>query len=333
MDIKLHKQATTTPKVRAEIQAAPAHIPDTVLAERFGVSDMTIRRWRHRDDVYDRPHTRHNLLATLNREQEEVLIAARTFLRLGLDDLLVVAREFLHPTLSRAALHRMLKRRQVPTLAELARQDQEDNKQAPKAFRDYEPGYLHIDIKYLPQMPDETQRRYLFVAIDRATRWVYLEVRSSQSAKDAEGFFHRVIDKAPFKVQKVLTDNGKCFTDRFTSGGERKPTGSHLFDKACAQHHVEHRLIRPGHPQTNGMVERFNGRISDVLTTRRYESREDLEQTLKRYCWLYNHCIQQKALHHQAPISAMKDWQKRRPELFHRRVINQTRPDTYAQLT
>lgn len=219
MDIKLHKQATTTPRIRAEIQAAPAHISDTALAERFGVSDMTIRRWRHRDDVHDRPHTRHNLLATLNREQEEVLIAARTFLRLGLDDLLVVAREFLHPTLSRAALHRMFKRRQVPTLAELARQDQEDSKQAPKAFRDYEPGYLHIDIKYLPQMPDETQRRYLFVAIDRATRWVYLEVRSNQSAKDAEAFFHRVIDKAPFKVQKVLTDNGKCFTDRFTSGG------------------------------------------------------------------------------------------------------------------
>lgn len=46
MDIKLHKQATTTPKIRAEIQAAPAHIPDTVLAERFGVSDMIIRRWR-----------------------------------------------------------------------------------------------------------------------------------------------------------------------------------------------------------------------------------------------------------------------------------------------
>ncbi len=83
-------------------------------------------------------------------------------------------------------------------------------------------------------MPDETQLRYLFVAIDRATRWVYLEVRSSQSAKDSAAFFHRVIDKASFKVQKVLIDNGKCFTDRFTPGGERKPTGSHLFDKACA---------------------------------------------------------------------------------------------------
>lgn len=101
MDIKLHKQATTTPKIRAKTQAAPAHIPDTVLAERFGVSDMTIRRWQHRDNVYDHPHTRRNLLATLNREQEEVLIATRKFLRLGLDDLLVVARGF-HPTLSRA---------------------------------------------------------------------------------------------------------------------------------------------------------------------------------------------------------------------------------------
>tara|TARA_B100000424_G_C22944956_1_gene502887 strand:+ start:4631 stop:4957 length:327 start_codon:yes stop_codon:yes gene_type:complete len=108
MDIKLHKQATTTPKTRAEIQAAPAHILDTVLAERFGVSDMTIRWWQNRGDVYDRPHTRHNLLATINREPGEVLIAARTFFRLGLDDLLVVAREFLHPTLSSAALHRML---------------------------------------------------------------------------------------------------------------------------------------------------------------------------------------------------------------------------------
>ncbi len=45
MDIKLHKQATTTPKARAEIHAAPANILDTVFAERFCVSDMTIRRW------------------------------------------------------------------------------------------------------------------------------------------------------------------------------------------------------------------------------------------------------------------------------------------------
>lgn len=51
-------------------------------------------------------------------------------------------------------------------------------------------------------MPDAPQGRYLFVALDRATRWVYLEVLSSQSAKNAAAFFYRVIDRAPFKVQK-----------------------------------------------------------------------------------------------------------------------------------
>ena len=40
---------------------------------------------------------------------------------------------------------------------------------AHKAFKSYEPGYVHMDVKYLPQMQDESSRRYLFVAIDRAT--------------------------------------------------------------------------------------------------------------------------------------------------------------------
>lgn len=90
-------QATTTPKIRAEIQQASASLSDLALARKYGVSDSTIRRWRFRTDVYDRSHTRHNLLATLTPYQEEVLIAAREFLRLSLDDLLVVAREFLQP--------------------------------------------------------------------------------------------------------------------------------------------------------------------------------------------------------------------------------------------
>ena len=38
-------------------------------------------------------------------------------------------------------------------------------------FKAYDPGYIHIDVKYLPQMAVETSRRYVFVAIDKATRW------------------------------------------------------------------------------------------------------------------------------------------------------------------
>lgn len=45
MDIKLHKQATTTPMIRAEIQAAPSNISDSELARQYG--------------LYDRLNTRH----------------------------------------------------------------------------------------------------------------------------------------------------------------------------------------------------------------------------------------------------------------------------------
>ena len=42
-----------------------------------------------------------------------------------------------------------------------------------------------MDIKYLPQMPDESERRYLFVAIDRATRWVFMRIYANSQAKSA----------------------------------------------------------------------------------------------------------------------------------------------------
>ena len=76
-------------------------------------------------------------------------------------------------------------------------------------------------------------------------------------------------------------------------------------------------------------MERFNGRISDVLATRRYTSGEDLEQTLKRYTWLYNHYIPQKALHHQSPIAAMIEWEAKRPAPFIKRVVNHPGPYIY----
>jgi len=44
------------------------------------------------------------------------------------------------------------------------------------------------------------------------------------------------------------------------------------------------------------MVERFNGRISDILKTHHFRSGEDLRATLHRYVDLYNHQLPQAAL-------------------------------------
>jgi transposase InsO family protein len=329
MVIRLHKKARTTPEIRREIQASD--LPATVLAEKYGVHRHTIRKWRKRDSVEDASHRPHRIHATLSEAEEAVVVTLRETLLLPLDDLLAVTRKFICPKLSRSALDRCLRRYGLSNLKALvaAREGEGEGEQPRyKTFKDYEPGFVHIDVKHLPQMPGETGGRYLFVAIDRASRWVYLEVHTTKEAQVAARFLEHLIDKAPFRITKVLTDNGKEFTDRFCATGERKPTGRHRFDRVCAVHDIEHRLIRPYTPRTNGMVERFNGRVSELIKTTRFHSGAELKQTLIHYARIYNHQIPQKAIGHVSPIQALKNWQAKRPELFKKRVYNLTSLDT-----
>jgi len=321
MLISLHKNATTTPATRLAIQQATG--TDYELAEQFGVGRDTIRKWRKRDGVQDASHTPHRLQTTLNGGQEELVVYLRTQLRLALDDLLAVIHEFIEPTMSRSALARLLRRRGVSSLPEpevLARET--------KPFKAYEPGYVHIDVKYLPQMPDESERRYVFVAIDRATRWVFIAIKSHRSAAAARSFLNALAKAAPFKIRTILTDNGTEFTDRLFGARAKQPSGEHELDRLCQALGIEHRLTRPKTPQTNGMVERFNGRLEQVLRTHRFNSAEDLATTLHRYVWLYNEQLPQKALQHVSPAQALKRWQHSLPHLFARQVRNHPAPNS-----
>jgi len=319
MLISLHKQATTTPKIRAAIQASDE--PAWLVAERYGISEQTVWKWRKRDSVQDRSHTPHRLQTTLTPAQEAVAVVLRQALLLPLDDLLSVVREFLNPNASRSGLDRCLRRHGIGNLRDLK---PKAAKPAHGTFKAYEPGYLHIDVKYLPQMADEERRRYLFVAIDRATRWVFVRIYPARTAANARRFLRDLERAAPMKITKVLTDNGKEFTDRLFGLRRRVATGNHDFDRLCTELDIEHRLTPPMRPQTNGLVERFNGRIEDVLQSHHFHSGEDLEQTILRYVRLYNGQLPQSVLKGRTPIDALKDWQRQRPELFKKRPCNHT---------
>lgn len=237
------------------------------------------------------------------------------------DDLLAVTREFICPHVSRSGLDRCLRRHGAGNLNALKPQEPAV---AHKAFKSYEPGYVHMDVKYLPQMQDESSRRYLFVAIDRATRWVFVQLKSNKTAASAQAFLKALHKACPIRINKLLTDNGKEFTDRLFASKEREPSGNHEFDQLCRELGIEHRLTKPRTPRTNGMVERFNGRIADVLKTHRFNSREDMEETLLRYVALYNHQLPQSALKSSTPMQAMKDWYQTHPHLFHKRPYDRT---------
>ena len=61
MNVRIHTNATTTPRIRREIQQAPDHVTDKELAEKYGISIAIVQRWRNRDSVEDRSHTPHKL--------------------------------------------------------------------------------------------------------------------------------------------------------------------------------------------------------------------------------------------------------------------------------
>ena len=186
MMIALHKRARTTPAIRAEIAASTESAK--ALACRFGVSEATIYKWKSRQSVQDRSHTAHRLQTTLTSAQETIVVHLRRTLLLPLDDLLAVTREFLCPDVSRSGLDRCLRRHGVGNLHALKPATPQEPH---KAFKSYEPGYLHMDVKYLPQMQDETKRRYLFVAIDRATRWVFVAIKKDKNSVPLRATFWR----------------------------------------------------------------------------------------------------------------------------------------------
>ena len=64
-------------------------------------------------------------------------------------------------------------------------------------------------------MQDETKRRYLVVAINRATRWVFIRVYNNKTAANARRFLRDLERTCPLRIRTILTDNGKEFINRF----------------------------------------------------------------------------------------------------------------------
>ena len=323
----VHPMARTTPRTRAEIHDSAASVAE--LAQAYNISSSTARKWRNRDDLLDRSHKAHQLHTTLSPAQELIVMEIRRLCLLPLDDLVAVTKQFINADASRSGVSRLLRREGLSKLSDLEPRV-EGEETSRKTFKDYEPGFVHIDIKFLPKMPDEAQHSYLFVAIDRATRWVFMRIYADQTQGSAVDFLRRVHEAAAFKITKLLTDNGTQFTDRFTSKN-KQASGRHSFDRQCKALEIEHRLSPPRRPQTNGMVERFNGRISEVIKQTRFASAAELASTLNNYWQAYNHHIPQRALGHVSPVDSLKNWHQKKPELFRKRIYKQAELDNYEK--
>lgn len=74
---------------------------------------------------------------------------------------------------------------------------------------------VEIDIKYVPKRL-RSKRYYQFIAIDCASRWRYLKIYDNMGNSEAIAFLEQLIKEVPFRIRAIKTDNGSCFTNRYT---------------------------------------------------------------------------------------------------------------------
>src|SRR4051812_23852912 len=288
--LAIHPDARTTPAVRAEI--ARSAEPTGELARRYGVSTETVRKWRKRGpgDCLDRSARPHKLPWKASEEERAVVCALRRATGFPLDDLAFVVRHFL-PHLGRDHVYRILRaeglsRRPVPTKPE---------RPAGK-FKEDELGFVHVDVKHLPKprtAGGEFRERYLFVAIDGRSRSVHLAVEDDETEASAKAFLEEAIGAFPFRVTHLLTDRGSCFT-------------ADGFEKLCRELGVEHRKTRPCTPRTNGMVERFNGRVQREVLGITVAGHRDLERLLAGFNQAYD-ARRQRVLDGRSPEEVVRE--------------------------
>jgi transposase-like protein len=299
-----HPTAKTTYNIRKEINENPKGLSQAQLAKKYNVSQRTILKWRHREDFNDAPHGPINPNKSISDLEEHIICEIRKTTLLPLDDLLDVIKK-LGINITRSALHRALQRNGLSNMKKYLSSLTKEDKPKHSTFKEYKAGYIHIDIKYLPKV--DGKRQYLYVAIDRSTRLVFVDIYSDKTAKSANSFLNSVIDYFPFEIYKILTDNGKEFTDRF-SNRTKKPTGNHIFDKTCSSNNIEHRLTVPYTPKTNGMVERVNGKVTaNVLDKIVFTGVEHMKETIFHYFYNYNYHIKHSGLGRITPIDALEE--------------------------
>ena len=236
--------------------------------------------------------------------EEAACVAFRKHTLLPLDDCLYALHSSI-PHLTRSSLHRLFQRYGISRLPEV-----EGEKPAKKTFKKYPIGYFHIDSA---NVRTEEGKLYLFVAIDRTSKFVYAELHEKSDRTVASDFLSNLVKMVPYKIHTVLTDNGAqfCVQPRHRNGAIARFM-RHMFHIRCLEHDIEHRLTKPNHPWTNGQVERMNRTLKEATVTRyHYETHEQLKEHLVKFLNAYNFAKRLKTLKGLTPYQyIIKCWKK-----------------------
>lgn len=141
---------------------------------------------------------------------------------------------------------------------------------------------VQIDVKFVPSVclvgEASGQKYYQYTFIDEYSRFRYLEAFDEHSTYTSTQFLKHVVEKFPYAIECVQTDNGTEFTNRLNANHTKKLT---LFEKTLQELGIRHKLIRPFTPRHNGKVERSHRKDNEEFyATHCFYSFSDFEKQL-----------------------------------------------------
>ena len=310
MKQEYHSNASTNIHLRLEL--SKSNLTNSELAVKYNISKPTVSKWKNREHFEDKSSRPHIIHYGLNDIEKALITSIRQSTWLPLDEVWEMVL-LSNPKISRSVVYRTFVGNGINKVPK-------KEKDKAKKFKEYEPGYLHIDVTYLPKF--DGIKYYLFVAIDRATRTMYYETYDAKTSENAEDFMNKCLDFFPFSITHVLTDNGFEFTNKLIKSKKghycQKPS---KLDVVCDENNIEHRLTKPATPKTNGMVERANGTIkNNTIKINEYNNKEEMQKGLITFLMYYilyrRHGSLRKELNVKTPFNAIKKWFEIKPEIF-----------------
>ena len=227
------------------------------VARLHRVTRQSVHRWIARWDgslesLMDRSHRpkRHPSQQT-QKEIDMVLKVQRHNKRLGLVCLWVHLQRNFGYSRSIPALYKLLRREGILAGPKKHRR---------RKVMPYEPiltpgERFQMDVKYVPKSclvgALGGKKLYQYTAIDECTRWRHIAVFDELSTYSSVEFLYQILERFPFEISCIQTDNGAEFTSRYTGSMHPSP-----FEAELAAFGIRHKLIAPATPRHNGKVER-----------------------------------------------------------------------------
>lgn len=276
MEIKLHQNATTTPRTRKYIQTSTKS--DAALAEELNISIDTVRRWRNREDCYDKSHRPRTIHRKLQPEQEWLVLFLRHRLHLSLDELLEVTRLLIRADVSRAGLSRCLQKHQQDRL----------KKPDPASGL----GRMWLDAVYLPAGLTANQSLLLMLTEQLTGHLSFALCAPDEKGQTLNGFVNYLQAELPYTIKNIevtspLPDIQAIANTLCTSVTSASlPISNELFDSTtCSKS------------------------LADILAGERFDKRLSLGAVLLEYEDILNHRVLRNRLKNLTPSTYIRQLQ------------------------